>query len=679
MQKIAGFGEPCHVIRARGRLFALLVHHFRAAGLAGSNSVRSMSTEFVPTGQTFTQDGDAYCPVERKRRGPAALAASMSVLLVGAGFLAFAMFKTPSPNVAAGDPESIAAVETAAETMAETAQAENETQDAIERILIEEAELNVEDVLAESRAARSGVVAANVQSNDLVAEGAADTSLSPRIKPSAAGSSDDGMTPRLNPRRVASAEAATADQSGFGPRLKPAAAAEAPKLTMSVARARPAKIASGVLAGEEIAPPPFFFASDMERRDTHMGSPAIIYARDIHQDLRETRVRITRGENFVDTLKRAGVNAGDRNEAAYAFGKHYNLRQLRPGQEFELTLGWPNQTIFQMAASGEAPQARLIALDFREDAENRIEVRRNPEGGFFSKKKIIPLTTRILSVAGVIEGSLYLSAKKEGAPDKVIADLADAFAYDVDFQREIFGGDEFEAIFEARYDDQGELVSAGDIIFARLKWRGRNREKGYYRFASDADGARADFYDATGQSAKRLLMKTPIDGARLSSRFGTRKHPILGYKRAHKGVDFAASRGTPIKAAGDGIIERADRYGSFGNYVRIRHANGYKTAYAHLKGFHRGIRKGKRVRQGDIIGYVGTTGRSTGPHLHYEVHLNGKAVNPQRLKIATGKQLKGAELDRFKIQRDLIDAMRVPAEDEAALLARDEEASKSAL
>ena len=675
MQKIAGFGEPCHVIRARKRLTVLLALHFSAAFLAGSNSVRSMSTEFVPTGQTFTQDGDAYCPVERKRRGPAALAASMSVLLAGAGFLAFAIFKTPSPNVVASDVEDAAPVESAGETLAETAPVESETPDAIERILIEEAELNVEDVLAESRAARSGVVAAGV---DLVESSAAETALSPRLKPSVAGSSDDGMTPRLNPRRVAAAETTQTDQTGFAPRLKPAAA-ETPKVSMSVARARPAKIASGAMASDDNAPPPFFFASDMERRDTHTGSPAITYARDIHQDLRETRIRITRGENFVDTLKRAGVNASDRNEAAYAFGKHYNLRQLRPGQEFALTLGWPNQTIFQMAASGEAPQARLIALDFREDAENRIEVRRNPEGGFVSKKKIIPLTTRILSVAGVIEGSLYLSAKKEGAPDKVIADLADAFAYDVDFQREIFGGDEFEAIFEARYDDQGELVSAGDIIFARLKWRGRNREKGYYRFASDADGARADFYDATGQSAKRLLMKTPIDGARLSSRFGTRKHPILGYKRAHKGVDFAASRGTPIKAAGDGVIERADRYGSFGNYVRIRHANGYKTAYAHLKGFRRGIRKGKRVRQGDIIGYVGTTGRSTGPHLHYEVHLNGKAVNPQRLKIATGKQLKGAELDRFKIQRDLIDAMRVPAEDEAALLARDEEASKSAL
>ncbi len=221
------------------------------------------------------------------------------------------------------------------------------------------------------------------------------------------------------------------------------------------------------------------------------------------------------------------------------------------------------------------------------------------------------------------------------------------------------------------------MAAGGEIVFARLNWRGKSREKGYYRF--EEEEGRADFYDAAGQSAKRLLMKTPIDGARLSSRFGTRRHPILGYRRAHKGVDFAAPRGTPIKAAGDGVVERADRYGSFGNYIRIRHANGYKTAYAHLNGFRKGIRKGKRVRQGDTIGYVGTTGRSTGPHLHYEVHLRGKAVNPQKLKIATGKQLTGAALDRFKLERDRIDLLRAPPTEEAPLFAEGDAPVKESL
>lgn len=171
-------------------------------------------------------------------------------------------------------------------------------------------------------------------------------------------------------------------------------------------------------------------------------------------------------------------------------------------------------------------------------------------------------------------------------------------------------------------------------------------------------------------------MKTPIDGARLSSGFGTRKHPILGYAKAHKGVDFAAPRGTPVKAAGDGVVERASPYGSFGNYVKIRHANGYETAYAHLNGFAKGMRAGKRVDQGDIIAYVGTTGRSTGPHLHYEVHYKGQAVNPQKLKIATGVSLTGSDLARFKAERDRIDSMRKPAIVEPpSLLAQDGEKS----
>jgi murein DD-endopeptidase MepM/ murein hydrolase activator NlpD len=191
-----------------------------------------------------------------------------------------------------------------------------------------------------------------------------------------------------------------------------------------------------------------------------------------------------------------------------------------------------------------------------------------------------------------------------------------------------------------------------------MKWRGRTKEKGYYRFAAANGGARVDYFDSKGESAKRLLMKTPVDGARLSSGFGRRRHPISGYTKQHKGVDFAAPRGTPIKAAGDGVVERADRYGGYGNYVRIRHGMGFKTAYAHLSGFAKGMRAGKRVEQGDVIGYVGSTGASTGPHLHYEVLEKNRHVNPQNLKVATGVSLAGAELEKFRTARDALDAMR---------------------
>lgn len=488
---------------------------------------------------------------------------------------------------------------------------------------------------------------------------------------SAAG--EEGLAPRLSPTRLASLE--TPAETELAPRLKPGASMAAG----AVAAAPMVSFGQVFRAGAEDAPPPFFFEHDLAPRRAPPPPPAVAYAGDISDGPRPVRVSLAKGETFVDAMRRAGVRAADRNAAAYAFGEHQNLRALRPGQEFALTTTTPNRTLFQLAAESGEPEAYLLTLDFQADAENKVSLRRTAEGGFAAMKSTHALTTRLVGVSGRIDGSLYLSAKRVGAPDMVIAELADMFAYDIDFQREIFGGDEFEAIFEVRYDENGAMVGAGDILYGRLKWRGRQKEKGYYRFASE-EGGRGDYFDRTGASARRLLMKTPIDGARLSSGFGTRRHPILGYARAHKGLDFAAPRGTPIKAAGSGTVERADWYGSFGNYVRIRHANGYKTAYAHLNGFSRGMKAGKKVSQGDIIGYVGTTGRSTGPHLHYEVHHNGAAVNPQTLKMATGVTLAGAELDRFKAVRDMIDAMRQPTEPAAPeMLAREETGGRSAL
>lgn len=589
-----------------------------------------MTAQFVRTKPGFTSDGAAYCPIERKRRGPAALLASMAVMFAGTGFLTLSVFSTPAPTA--------------------------------------------------DRAASRVVIPVQASTAPTVTIGESETAPNndPAIAPTGsttiAENAPAGPTPRIKPVAVAAKQE---KPDGLLPRLKPAAPAAA---VTTVIAARPMRLGGVTLASASDAPPPFFFESDLNPVKMARQPVALAYVSDIARDIGEAHIRITRGETFVDALKRVGVSADDRNEAAYAFGKHYNLRRLQVGQEFVLKLSWPNQTLFQLASATRQPEARLLGLEFRSDAENRIVMRRSDAGTLEAEKAPIALTTRTMAVAGRIDGSLYLSAKSVGAPDQIIADLADAFSYDVDFQREIRGGDEFEAIFEVQYDDRGELVSTGDILFARLSWRGRAKEKGYYRFTANADGGRADYYDVTGQSAKRLLMKTPIDGARLSSGFGTRKHPILGYRRAHKGVDFAARRGTPIKAAGDGVVERANRYGSFGNYIRIRHANGYKTAYAHLNGFARGIRSGRRVDQGDIIGYVGTTGRSTGPHLHYEVHLNGTAVNPQRLKIAaTGKNLKGADLDRFKAHRDMINAMREIPEDEPDLLAKDDRAARNAL
>ena len=223
------------------------------------------------------------------------------------------------------------------------------------------------------------------------------------------------------------------------------------------------------------------------------------------------------------------------------------------------------------------------------------------------------------------------------------------------YQREMRVGDEFEIVFEEYVDERGNYIRSGDILFAALDGYATDRE--FYRFTPSDDGI-TDYFDAEGEAARKFLMKTPINGARLSSNFGYRTHPISGYTRLHKGTDFAAPTGTPVMAAGNGTIERASRFGTYGNYVRIRHANGYQTAYAHLNGYGPGIRSGVRVQQGDIIGYVGSTGASTGPHLHYEVLENGNHINAMSLDLPTGRQLEGPLLEEFNEARAEIDRIR---------------------
>ena len=564
------------------------------------------------------------------------------------------------------------------------------------------ADENLEAVTPDRRAITGGSKIATANASNAAVDGI-DVSLgdAPSLKAVAAASGPVSNTeqakrnqfvPSLKPTakalvQTASTASAPANdkvaattKTGFYPSLKPTGQNK-DKNDGRLAAVTPKSISFGGFAipDERNDPPPIFFASDMVADRTPPAPIAIALNGDVPNDPSTVVVKLSKGENFVDVLKKAGIRAADRNAAAAAFGKVQDLRKLRPGQEFELTIARANQTLFQLVSNHRGEEKHLLGLNFRADPKNNIGLNRIGTNNFTATKKEIPITTRLASIQGRIDGSLFVSAKEAGAPNQVIADLANMFAYDIDFQRDIFGGDEFEAIFELEYDNEGRVVGTGDILYGRLNWRGRKKEKGYYQFATANGGKKADFFDRAGQSAKRLLMKTPIDGARLSSGFGTRKHPILGYRKAHKGVDFAARRGTPIYAAGDGVVERANRFGSFGNYIKIRHANGYKTAYAHLNGFRRGIKAGKRVEQGDVIGYVGTTGRSTGPHLHYEVHYKGRQINPQKLKIATGVQLKGSELDRFKVVRDQIDAMRTPAKAQSALFAKENDTADTAL
>ncbi|MEQ1784312.1 MAG: M23 family metallopeptidase, partial [Hyphomonadaceae bacterium] len=242
-----------------------------------------------------------------------------------------------------------------------------------------------------------------------------------------------------------------------------------------------------------------------------------------------------------------------------------------------------------------------------------------------------------------------------GASDQQVVDFADIFGYDIDFQREVQTGDHFGILYETFEDERGETVKTGNVLMAEMD--GAALTKTFYRFTPSDDG-QVDYFDETGQSAKKFLMKTPINGARLSSGFGNRKHPILGYTKLHKGTDFAAPTGTPIYAAGNGRLVGYGPNGTFGNYAKIQHANGYVTAYGHMSRFASGLHRGSTVKQGQVIGYVGTTGRSTGPHLHYEVYIDNRPVNAMTLKLPTGRKLTGEQLEGFQAERLRIEALR---------------------
>ncbi|WP_233355947.1 M23 family metallopeptidase [Henriciella aquimarina] len=305
-----------------------------------------------------------------------------------------------------------------------------------------------------------------------------------------------------------------------------------------------------------------------------------------------------------------------------------------------------------------APQtAELTSLSVSAESGRQILSKRQSDGAY--TPLVLTAHTKPVPkhIETTIETSIYAAALDQGAHDQQVVDFARVFAYDVDFQRDIHPGDRFEIVYEEMVDERGNPVETGNVLYAAIN--GQALDKGYYRFTPGDDGA-TDYFNRDGEAATKFLMKTPINGARLSSNFGYRRHPISGYNKLHKGTDFAAPTGTPVYAAGHGTIERSSRYGGYGNYVRIRHANGYDTAYAHLSKFGPGIRSGKRVRQGDIIGYVGSTGASTGPHLHYEVLVNDKQVNAMTLDLPTGRKLAETPevMKAFEARRNAIDAMR---------------------
>jgi len=350
---------------------------------------------------------------------------------------------------------------------------------------------------------------------------------------------------------------------------------------------------------------------------------------------------IKKGETFNKILKEYLIPETEIKKIKKNLDKKNNINNLKTGQKIEFTID-------------KLGKIKIVNFIFPISRTEKIQLTRNLNSDIFKKNKIITnLNRRIIFKEGKILNSLYKTAADLEIQANVIIDFAGIYGFQVDFQRDIRKNDSFQILYEIFEDDEGKIFETGNIIFANLKLRGQHNPL-YYFDKKKYEG----HYDESGRSVKKALMKTPINGARLSSKFGMRKHPIDGFNKMHRGTDFAAPMGTPIMASGDGVIIRSQWCGGGGNCIKIKHNSTYSTVYAHMSKFAKGIKNGVRVKQGRIIGYVGSTGKSTGPHLHYEVIKNGKKINSQTLKLPSGKILKGENRKLFEIKKIKINVQK---------------------
>jgi murein DD-endopeptidase MepM/ murein hydrolase activator NlpD len=344
------------------------------------------------------------------------------------------------------------------------------------------------------------------------------------------------------------------------------------------------------------------------------------------------------GETFTGALKQADLEDDEINDVVNIISKKIDLRKLKVG------------TLIETYIKSINDKKIINEIIIYPDNEKKIYVKKfnNKFVAGEDKKKLF---SKLKLYEVEIHNSIYESLKKIDTPDEIIMEFVQLYSFDIDFQRDIRKGNKIKIFFEIYTDSQNNYIKSGNIIFSEIILNDESYE--LYRFQSEG-GELVEYFNSDGKSATKALMKTPINGARLSSGFGMRKHPILGYNKKHQGVDFAAPTGTPIMAAGTGHIEFVGNNGGAGKYIRIKHLNGYKTSYSHLSKYASGIQKNIKVRQGQVIGYVGNTGLSTGPHLHYEVIFNGKRINPMKMKLPSGKQLKDKNLEIFLAEKNRI-------------------------
>ncbi len=350
--------------------------------------------------------------------------------------------------------------------------------------------------------------------------------------------------------------------------------------------------------------------------------------------------KIKSGETFDKILNEYSVDKEEITKIKNSLKKRVNLNKLITGQTIQFSL---DKTI-----------NKITEFNYQVSNTQQILLKRNIQEDKFNDEIItLKLTKKIIYKENIILQSLYKAATDKKIPANIIIEFAGIYGFQVDFQRDIRKQDKFQILYETFLNEKNETVENGEILFANLKLSGQDNKLYYF----DKEGSEGH-YDKAGRSVKKALMKTPINGARLSSAFGMRKHPIDGFNKMHKGTDFAAPMGTPIMASGDGVIKKAGWCGGGGNCVKIKHNSTYQTVYAHMSKFARGIKSGVRVKQGQTIGYVGSTGKSTGPHLHYEVIVNGKRVNSQKLKLPSGKILKNNERKLFETKKIKIDVLK---------------------
>jgi murein DD-endopeptidase MepM/ murein hydrolase activator NlpD len=351
-------------------------------------------------------------------------------------------------------------------------------------------------------------------------------------------------------------------------------------------------------------------------------------------------VRVLRGETLAEAVERAGVAPEEAKRAVQSLAKAMDTVNIKAGMAFEAAIARPG------AGRG---QAQLIGLSLQAGPARALTLSRTFDGALTLRQMDEKIREDTVAADGEIQGSLYETAQKLGATPVITAQVVKLFAHKLDFQRDIQPGDDIKLVFDRKVTESGKTVEVGDLRYAEL------RGVKFYRF--ERPHGDVEYVDQFGKNIKGFLLRTPVDGARITSGFGMRRHPILGYTRAHQGIDFGAGTGTPILAAGDGVVVEAGRKGGYGNWLRIRHSGSWDTGYGHISRFARGVRPGVRVRQGQVVAYVGATGLATGPHLHYEVFQRGQRVNPLSAKVPQGTVLAGGELTRFKLERAHIDGL----------------------